>query len=46
MLDGKLQILHPRTSIKMHKLEPNFTLELNNGFPNDYAEKNFGVSKL
>ena len=33
-------ILHPKTSIKMYKLEPSFKDEVNNGFSNDYAEKN------
>ena len=38
--DRKLRILHPKASIKMYKLEPSFKLEVNNGFPNDYAETN------
>ena len=33
-------ILHPRTSIKMYRLESSFKHEVNNGFLNDYAEKN------
>ena len=32
--------LHRNTPIKMYKLEPSFKHEVNNGFPNDYAEKN------
>ena len=51
----KLRILHCKTSIKIYKLEPSFKHEVNNGFPNDFAEKNesemskeinFGISKL
>ena len=53
--DRKLRILHSKTSIKMYKLEPSFKHEVNNRFPNDFAEKNkseiwkqvnFGISKL
>ena len=36
--DRKLWILHPKTSIKMYKLEPSFKHEVNKGFLNDYAE--------
>ena len=36
----KLRILHSKTSIKMHKLQPSFKDEVNNGFPNDFIEKN------
>ena len=51
----KFRILHSKTSIKMYKLEPSFKHEVNNGFPNDFAEKNkseilkqinVGISKL
>ena len=38
--DRKLRVLHPKASIQMYKLEPSFKHEVNNGFPNDYAEKN------
>ena len=38
--DRKIRILHPKTSTKMYKLEPSFKHNINNGFPNDYAEKN------
>ena len=39
--DRKLWILHTLTSIKMYKqVEPNFKHEINNGFPNDFAETN------
>ena len=38
--DRKLRILRSKTSIKMHKLEPSFKHEVNDGFPNDFAEKN------
>ena len=53
--DRKLRILHSKTSIKMYKLEPSVKHEVNNRFPNDFAEKNkseirkqvnFGISKL
>ena len=53
--DRKLRILRSKTSIKMHKLEPSFKHEVNDGFPNDFAEKNkseiwkqvnFDISKL
>ena len=53
--DRKLRILHCKTSIKIYKFEPSFKHEVNNGFPNDFAEKNksemskqinFGISKL
>ena len=53
--DRKLRILHSKTFIKMYNLEPSFKHEVNNGFPNDFAEKNksemskqinFGISKL
>ena len=53
--DRKLRILRSKTSIKMHKLEPGFKHEVNDGFPNDFAEKNkseiwkqinFDISKL
>ena len=36
----KLRILHSKTSIKMYKLEPSVKHEVNNRFPNDFAEKN------
>ena len=36
----KLRILHPKISIKICKLEPSFKHEVNNGFPNDFTEKN------
>ena len=36
----KLQILHSKTSIKIYKLQPSFKHEVNNGFPNDFTEKN------
>ena len=39
-LDRKLRILHPKTSTKMYKLESSFKYNINNGFPNDYGEKN------
>ena len=38
--DTKLRILHPKTSTKIYKLEPSFKHNINNGFPNDCAEKN------
>ena len=38
--DRKLRILHSTTSIKMYKLDPTFKHMVNNGFPNDFAEKN------
>ena len=38
--DRKLRILHSKTSIKMYKLESSFKHEVNNRFPNDFAEKN------
>ena len=38
--DRKFRILHSKTSIKMHKLKPSFKHEVNDGFPNDFAEKN------
>ena len=38
--DRKLRILHSKTSIKMYKLEPSVKHEVNNRFPNDFAEKN------
>ena len=53
--DRKLRILHSKTFIKMYNLEPSFKHEVNNGFPNDFAEKNkseilkqinVGISKL
>ena len=37
--DRKLRILHSKASIQMYKLESSFKYEVNNGFPNDYAEK-------
>lgn len=39
MSDGELQILQPRTSIKVFKLEPSFKNEEYNGFLSDYAAK-------
>ena len=36
----KLRILHPKTSIKTCKLDPSFKTVVNNGFPNNFAEKN------
>ena len=54
--DRKPRILHSKTSFKIYKLEPSFKYEVNNGFPNDFAEKknkseiskklNFGIFKL
>ena len=38
--DRTLRILHSKTSIKMYKLKPSFKHDVNNGFPNDFAEKN------
>ena len=38
--DRKLRILHSTISIKMYKLDPSFKHKVNNGFPNDFAEKN------
>ena len=37
--DRKLRILHSKTFIKMYNLEPSFKHEVNNGFPNDFAEE-------
>ena len=37
--DRKRRILHSKTFIKMYKLQPSFKDEVNNGFPNDFAEK-------
>ena len=39
-MTGKFRILHSTTSIKMYKLDPTFKHMVNNGFPNDFAEKN------
>ena len=38
--ERKLRILHYKTFIEMSKLEPSFKHEVNNGFTNDFAEKN------
>ena len=38
--DRKLRILQSKISIKMYKLEPSFKHEVNNRFPNDFANKN------